>query len=186
MYNEYKQILNGILTLELTPPEGYTMNTFEKRTLRILLIFGILSFLNLMRKPPVKDWMIIFFFKGYLASILDKLVVKKGYISYPVKLFKWFDISFMFDYLLYPIACVYYNQATKSSNLFAIFIKTLYFSVPMAVAEYFFETRTSLISFKKGWNSFTSLYSLTFTFLISRAFIAIIRKLPNKSVPENE
>lgn len=161
------------------------MNKFEKNTLRFLLLFSIVSFLNLMRKPPVKDWMLIFLFKGYLSSILDKLVVRKGYISYPVKLFKSFDISFIFDYLLYPIACVYYNQATKSSNLFGILIKSLFFSVPMALVEHFFETRTSLIRFKKGWTSFTSFYSLTITFLISRTFIAIIRKLPNKPVQEN-
>ncbi|WP_394186270.1 CBO0543 family protein [Metabacillus halosaccharovorans] len=117
--------------------------------------------------------------------MLDKLVVRKGYISYPVKLFKSFDISFIFDYLLYPIACVYYNQVTKSSNLFGILIKTLFFSVPMALVEHFFETRTSLINFKKGWNAFTSFYSMTFTFLMSRTFIAIIRKLPNKQIPEN-
>ena len=138
-----------------------------------------------MRKPPVKDWMLIFLFKGYLSSILDKLVVRKGYISYPVKLFKSFDISFIFDYLLYPIACVYYNQVTKSSNLFGILIKSLFFSVPMALVEHFFETRTSLINFKKGWNAFTSFYSMTFTFLTARTFIAIIRKLPNKQIPEN-
>jgi hypothetical protein len=161
------------------------MNKFEKNTQRILLIFGLISFFNLMRKPPVKDWMLIFLFKGYLSSILDKLVVKKGYISYPVRLFKWFDISFIFDYLLYPIACVYYNQATKSSDFFGILFKTLYFSVPMGIVEHFFETRTSLINFKKGWNSFTSFYTLTITFLVSRTFIAIIRKLPNRPVSEN-
>ncbi len=162
------------------------MHKFEKNTLRLLLIFGLLSFLNLMRKPPVKDWMLIFLFKGYLSSILDKLVTKKGYISYPVKLFKLFDISFIFDYLLYPIACVYYNQVTKSSNLLTIFMKSLYFSIPMTLVEHFFETRTSLIKFKKGWSSFTSFYTITITFLISRTFIAIIRKSPNTPVPRNK
>jgi len=161
------------------------MNKFEKNTLRFLFVFGLISFFNLMRKPPVKDWMLIFLFKGYLSSILDKLVVGKGYISYPIKLFKSFDISFIFDYLLYPIACVYYNQVTKSSNIFGILFKTLFFSVPMGLVEHYFETRTSLIKFKKGWNSFTSFYTLTITFLISRTFIAIIRKLHNKPVPEN-
>jgi hypothetical protein len=161
------------------------MNKFEKNTLRFLLLFGIVSFFNLMRKPPVKDWMLIFLFKGYLSSILDKLVVRKGYVSYPIKLFKWFDISFIFDYLLFPIACVYYNQVTKTSSLPGIFIKLLFFSVPMTLIEYFFETRTRLIKFKKGWNAFTSFYSITITFLISRTFIVILRKFPNKRVPKN-
>ncbi|NQD64382.1 hypothetical protein HP456_00405 [Bacillus haikouensis] len=159
--------------------------TFEKNTLRFLLVFGLIAFCKLMKKPPTKDWMMVFLFKGYLSSILDKLVVRKGYIAYPVKLFKSFDISFIFDYLLYPISCVYYNQVTRSSNIFGIILKSFYFSIPMALVEHFFEKKTSLIKFKKGWNTYTSLISLTITFLISRGFIAIIRKANNKPVPEN-
>lgn len=160
-------------------------NKFEKNTLWFLLIFGCITFLNLVRKPPTKDWMIVFLFKGYLSSIIDKLLVRKGYIKYPVKLVKSFDISLIFDYLLYPVACVYYNQVTMKSNFFGIVSKVFYFSIPMAIVEHFFEKRTRLISFKKGWNSFISFLSLTITFYISRAFIAIIRKANNSPVPEN-
>ncbi|MCA1040082.1 hypothetical protein LCM00_11280 [Bacillus infantis] len=162
------------------------MNKFEKNTLRFLLIFGLISLVKLMRKPPVKDWMLIFLFKGFISSIIDKLLVRKGYITYPVKLLKSFDVSFIFDYLLYPIACVYFNQATKSSSLFGILIKVLYFSLPMAVAEHFLEKRTKLIKFKKGWNSLTSFYSMTLIFLLSRTFIAFIRKADNTPVPDNK
>ncbi|MEN8702175.1 CBO0543 family protein [Bacillus infantis] len=162
------------------------MYKFEKNTLRFLFIFGLISFFNLMRKPPVKDWMLIFLFKGYLSSIIDKMLVRKGYITYPVKLIKSFDVSFIFDYLLYPIACVYFNQATKSSTLKGILMKSICFSGPMAIVEHFFEKKTSLIKFKKGWNSFTSFYSLTFTFLISRAFIAFMRKASNAQAPDRE
>ncbi len=159
--------------------------TFEKSVLWALFIFGIISFINLIRKPPAKDWLLIFLFKGFLASILDNLIVKKGYIKYPVKLFKSFDFSFIFDYVLYPITCVYYNQVTKKSNIFGIFFKVFYFSIPMTVTEHLLEKYTSLIKFKKGWNSFTSFYSLSITFLIARAFIAIVRKADNNPVPKN-
>jgi hypothetical protein len=161
------------------------MQRFEKNTLRFLLVFGIIAFTNLMRKPPTKDWMLIFLFKGFLSSILDNIVVTKGYIKYPVKLFKTFDISFIFDYLLYPVACVYYNQLTKTSNVFGILIKTFCFSIPMTLIEHFLESRTSLIKFKKGWNTLTSFYTMTLTFLVSRSFIAIMRKAPNAPVPDN-
>jgi hypothetical protein len=158
---------------------------FEKNTLRFLLIFGLIAFITLIRKPPAKDWIIIFLFKGYLSSILNKMVVHKGYIRYPVKLFKSFDISIIFDYLLFPVSCIYYNQVTKSANIIGIILKTFCFSVPMTLIEHFFETRTSLISYKKGWNSYVSLISITITFLLSRGFIAIIRKANNKPVPES-
>ncbi|WP_102344772.1 CBO0543 family protein [Bacillus sp. Marseille-P3661] len=158
---------------------------FEKNALRFLFVIGLISFLNLVRKPPTKDWIIIFLFKGFLSSILDNLVVSKGYIKYPVKIFKTFDISFIFDYLLYPVTCIYYNQITKNSTIPGIFMKTFYFSIPMTLIEYFLEKKTQLINFKKGWTIKTSFYSLTVTFLISRTFIAIIRKANNKPVPEN-
>ena len=160
-------------------------HTLEKNILKALLIFGIISFINLMRKPPVKDWLLIFLFKGFISTILDNIIVKKGYIKYPINLFKHFDISFIFDCLLYPINCVYYNQVTKKSNILGIIVKSFYFTVPMAVTEYFLEKKTSLIKFKKGWNSLTSFYSLSITFLISRTFIAIVRKANNNPVPKN-
>nr|WP_323131901.1 CBO0543 family protein [Bacillus infantis] len=107
-------------------------------------------------------------------------------MTYPVKLVKSFDVSFIFDYLLYPIACVYCNQVTRTSSLIGILMKALCFSLPMALVEHFFEKRTSLIKFKKGWNSLISFFSLTVTFLISRTFIAIIRKANNTPVPDNK
>ncbi|UGB28746.1 CBO0543 family protein [Metabacillus sp. B2-18] len=158
---------------------------FEKNTLRFLMVLGLIMFVNLIRKPPTKDWMLIFLFKGYISSILDKLAVTKNKIVYPVNLFKWFDISFIFDYLLFPVVCVYYNQITKSSNLFWTIAKTFYFSIPMTLIEHFFEKRTSLIKFKNGWNIYWSLITLSLTFLISRTYIALVRKADNTPVPKN-
>ncbi|WP_338448355.1 CBO0543 family protein [Niallia oryzisoli] len=159
--------------------------SLEMNILRVLLILGIITIINLIRKPPVKDWFFIFVLKGCLSSILDTLVVKKGYIKYPVTLLKSVSISFGFDYLLYPIACVYYHQITKSSNIVGILIKALYFSIPMAITEYFLEKKTNLINFKKGWNSFTSFWTMTITFLISRLIIALVRKCDKTPIPEN-
>ncbi|WP_160725377.1 CBO0543 family protein [Bacillus sp. USDA818B3_A] len=158
---------------------------FEKNTLRLLLLFGIISLLYSIRKPPVKDWLLIFLFKGFISSILDNLLVKKGYLKYPVNLFTSFDYSFIFDYLIYPVTCLFYNQLTMKSNILGILFKTLYFSVPMSVAEHFLEKHTRLIKFNKGWTSLTSFFALTFTFLISRTFIAIVRKMNNNPIPKN-
>lgn len=159
---------------------------FEKYTLRFLMVFGLIMFANLMRKPPTKDWLLIFLFKGYISSILDKTIVTNNKIIYPVKLVKWFDISFVFDYILFPVVCVYYNQITKSSSLIWIIIKIFYFSIPMTLLEYFFETRTSLIKFRNGWNIYHSFLTMSLSFLVSRAYIALIRNADNTNVPENK
>lgn len=157
----------------------------EKNILWFLLIFGIISLIKINRKQPVKDWTIIFLLHGFLSSIFDTIVVKKGYVKYPVTLLKSVNISFGFDFLLFPIVCMYYNQVTKSSNILVILIKTLCFSIPMAVIEHFLEKYTDLIKFKKGWTSFTSFWTLSITFLISRLIIAFVRKEAQTPVPEN-
>ncbi|GKU82703.1 CBO0543 family protein [Niallia sp. NCCP-28] len=147
----------------------------EKTILICLYIFGISFLVKIIRKPPIKDWVLIFLFKGYTASILDILLVKEGVIKYPVNLYKKLNISFLFDYLLFPVTCVYYNQLTLHSNIYLIFLKSLYFSVPMTLMEHLIEKNTALIKYKKSWNSFYSLITITLTFLISRLFIGLVR-----------
>lgn len=61
---------------------GYKMGKHvQKNIIRLLFIFGLCSFFNLIRKPPLKDWLLIFFMKSYVATILDTLLVKKGYLK---------------------------------------------------------------------------------------------------------
>ncbi|WP_078542948.1 CBO0543 family protein [Litchfieldia alkalitelluris] len=154
--------------------------TFEKYILRALFLFGIASFINLVRKPPVKDWLLIFFLKGYMSSILDKVLVREGYITYPTKFFKKFDVSIIFDYVLFPISCVYFNQVTEKSRLTDIFIKLFYFSVPMALGEAWLEMNTQVIKYKKGWTPLKSFISLSLTFLVVRGVMYLIRRLDMK------
>ena len=108
---------------------------FEKNFLLIIIAIGIASFCNLIRKPPSKEWLIVFLLKSYIASILDNLAVKKGYIEYPYKLIINFDISVIFSYLIYPISCVYFNQTTKNSNLKGILAQCLLFSIPSTTLQ---------------------------------------------------
>ncbi|MFL6562680.1 MAG: CBO0543 family protein [Bacillus sp. (in: firmicutes)] len=153
---------------------------FEKNILRLLFVFGIGTFFNLIRKPPLKDWLIIFLMKSYIATILDNLLVKKGYLKYPVNLFKTFDISVLFSYLIFPISCIYYNQITKNSSIIGIIIKCLLFSIPAAFAEGWLEKNTKLIKYKKSWTMLHSLASIASTFLIVRGLIVIIRRTAEK------
>lgn len=149
----------------------------DEAILYFFLFSGIALFINLIRKPPIKDWLLIFFFKAYISSTVDTLLVKKDYLKYPIRIFDSFNISFIFDYLLFPISCVYYNQLTKHSNFIGVVLKVLYFSIPMAIIEHWLVIKTKLIEYKKGWTSFTSFFSLTITFLITRSFIALVRKI---------
>ncbi|MFP5114179.1 CBO0543 family protein [Bacillaceae bacterium C204] len=155
-------------------------NQFEKNILRLLFVFGIGTFFNLIRKPPIKDWLLIFLLKSYIATILDNLLVKKGYIKYPVNLFKTFDISVLFSYLIFPISCIYYNQVTKNSSIFGIIGKCILFTLPSTLVESWLERNTKLVKYKKSWTSLHSFVSIGFTFLIVRALMALIGRTAEK------
>jgi hypothetical protein len=144
------------------------------------------AFLNILRKPPLKDWLIIFLLKSYIASILDNLLVKKGYLKYPVKTLKTFDISVLFSYLLFPVTCIYFNQATKNSNILDIFIKCFLFSFPSAVAEHWIERKTNLIKYKKSWTSLHSFFSIAATFLFVRFTMILIRVVASKQLRKTD
>jgi hypothetical protein len=155
-------------------------NQFEKNIIRGLFAFGIGAFFNLVRKPPVKDWLLIFLLKSYIATILDNLLVKKGYLKYPVNLFKSFDISVLFSYLIFPVSCVYFNQITQKSSVTGIIMKCILFTVPSTLAETWLEKNTKLIKYKKSWTSLHSFTSIASTFLLVRLLIALIRKTAAK------
>ncbi len=158
---------------------------YEKNFLRILFILGIASFFNLLRKPPLKDWLIIFLVKSYLASILDNLLVKKGYLTYPVNLLKTFDVSVLFSYLIFPVTCIYFNQVTKNSGFVGILIKCLFFSVPSAFIEHWIERKTNLIQYKKNWTSTYSFLSIAGTFLLVRFLMVLVRKASIKQLEKS-
>lgn len=130
----------------------------------------------------MNEWLIVFFLKSYISSFVDTIVNKKGYVRYPINLVNIFDISVLFNYLLFPLSCVYFNQFTKNSSLVGIFTKVLLFSGPMAIIEDWLEKKTKLVKYSKGWTSFTSFISITFTFLLVRGMMFIVRKLNKEAI----
>jgi hypothetical protein len=149
----------------------------QKKLLRIILGVGLLLIPFAFKREKLKDWLLIFFLKGYIASFLDQIIVKKKRISYPVRFMsKYFDSSLLFDYLLFPLLCVFYNRTSEKSNLHSIFLQSLIYTTPMTVLEVILEKKTNLIRYKKNWNWLITYSTLVVTFLFVRGFIVIIRK----------
>ena len=149
----------------------------QKKLLRIILGVGLLLIPFAFKREKLKDWFLIFFLKGYISSFLDQIIVKKKQISYPVRFMsKYFDSSILFDYLLFPILCVFYNRTSEKSNLHSIFLQSFIYSTPMTVLEVILEKNTNLIRYNKNWNWLITYSTLVVTFLFVRGFIAIIRK----------
>ena len=149
----------------------------QKKLLRIILGVGLLLIPFAFKREKLKDWLLIFFLKGYIANFLDQIIVKKKRISYPVRFMsKYFDSSLLFDYLLFPLLCVFYNRTSEKSNLHSIFLQSLIYTTPMTVLEVILEKKTNLIQYKKNWNWLITYSTLVVTFLFVRGFIVIIRK----------
>jgi len=150
----------------------------QKKLLRIVLGVGLLLIPFAFKREKLKDWLLIFFLKGYISSFLDQIIVKKKQISYPVRFMsKYFDSSLLFDYLLFPLLCVFYNRTSEKSNLHSIFLQSFIYTTPITVLEVILEKKTNLIRYKKNWNWLITYSTLVVTFLFVRGFIAIIRKL---------
>lgn len=150
---------------------------FEGKLIKTLYFFGIASFIYFIKKPLSKDWLLVFFIKSYFTSMVDQIVVKRKLIEYPSRSPSFFSTSFLFDYLLFPMTCVFYNQLTKDSRIINTIIKVFYFSIPMTIVELWLERNTKLVKYKKGWNWKTTFFSVSASFLLVRFSMFLIRKL---------
>ena len=167
----------------------YNLNKNSQRIfLRILFIvtLGVLPFL--LKKPPRRDWIIVFVYNAVTNGILDRMIVKRKTVQYPVRpLPKLFKIHVLFDFLVYPTITIIINQLTYKVKPLMIFFKLFYIIIPMLFIELWAERKTDLVKWKKGWEWYHTLASLTAKSLLTRLVIAVIRYVrEKKEVARNE
>lgn len=122
-----------------------------------------------------RDWVVVFLFKSLLDITIDAALVKANLLIYPVRLLaRFYDISLLFDFWVFPVLCVLYNQVTRERSLWPIIYYAALFSVGMTLIEYFLELYTGLIEYI-NWSWYVTFIGLTLTFLASRLFIAFFR-----------
>jgi hypothetical protein len=146
-----------------------------------LIIFFICNIAILIpviiRKPPVKDWLIVYFFNAATNFIADSFLSAHKIVNYPVRFLpKVFKTHILFDFLIYPTFSIIYNQMTERDRPFAIFYKLVLFSFPMFMIEFWAERRTSLIEWRKGWKWYHTVSSVIVKSLLTRSFIGLIRR----------
>ena len=150
----------------------------QKKLLRIVLGVGLLLIPFAFKREKLKDWLLIFFLKGYISSFLDQIIVKKKHISYPVRFMsKYFDSSILFDYLLFPLLCVFYNRTSEKSNLHSIFLQSFIYSTPMTVLEVILEKKTNLIRYKKNWNWLITYFNVSCHIFVCSRFHCDYKKV---------
>lgn len=122
-----------------------------------------------------RDWVVVFLFKNLLDNIFGIVVVNLNLLEYPVRFLPHlFEGSLLFEFWIFPILCILYNQVTRVSGLGAILYYAFIYSALITGAEYILEVYTDLIHYI-NWHWYTTLVTIFATFLISRAFIAFFR-----------
>ncbi|TLS35061.1 CBO0543 family protein [Pseudalkalibacillus caeni] len=158
----------------------------ERLILRGLLLFGLTATAFLIRRPPTKDWVLVFFLKGVISSFIGMYVVSKKWLKYPVRLApKSFHSSLLFDYLLFPLACVAYNQTSYRSKFPGMIFQAVLYTTPMTLFEVWLEKNTQLIKYIK-WSWFHTFTSLFVTFVSVRAFMEWIRDITSRQAKEKK
>lgn len=142
--------------------------------LRGITILGLGCLPFLMIKQPRKNWIIVFFLKGLFSIIIDNYIVRKKRVEYPVRFLpNFYDICLLFDCLLFPLACTYFNQVTYHAKPLSILKISLWFSLPITLIEWMLEKKTDLVKWKK-WSVMHTYISENAMFLLVRALMELI------------
>lgn len=102
----------------------------------------------------MRENLVIFFSKGVIATLLDAYVVGTNKVEYPVRPFpRIFKTNIVYDMLFFPLLSVVWVKLSYHDKLPKILLKSLIFSVPMSLGQWFFEKDTNLFKWKKWYPS---------------------------------
>lgn len=141
-----------------------------------LLIIGIALFLYSLRKPPIKDLLLIYFMTSFFSIFLGVIVVEEKLIEYPISfLSNYFSSSLLYEYLLFPVVCIYFYQATYNSKYPSMILKCLLFTSVLTIIEILLERYTDLIDYL-NWSGVHSFISIFFLMLFIRISMKVINR----------
>lgn len=149
----------------------------EKKLLNILIALCLAAFPFLFRGSKMRENLVVFFSKGILATLMDIYVVAKKRIEYPVRPFpRIFKTNIIYDMLFFPLLTVLWVKFSQNDHLGKTFLKSLLFTVPMSIGQWYFEKNSRLFKWKK-WTPFHTFGSCTSTMFTIRAFLGLLKKL---------
>lgn len=157
----------------------------DKFILYGLSLFGLVLLPIALKQKPKRDWIIVFLLKTMISGFLGNIIAAKKLLEFPIRLFPVaFKSSVLYDNLLFPLICVFYNQTSYKSKPISIISQAFIYSIPMTFIEYILEKQTNLIKYNQ-WTWYYTFFSLAGTFLLVRGAIAYIRKITQTESSEN-
>jgi hypothetical protein len=149
----------------------------EKKLLNILSVLCIFFLPFLFTGSKVRENLVVFLSKGVLATLIDAYVVGTKRVSYPVRPFpKIFNTNIIYDFLAFPLLAVVWVKLSYNDKLPMILLKSLFFSVPFIVVQWFLEMNTRLFKFKK-WSPLHTFASVNFTMFSIRGLVGLLKKI---------
>ncbi|MBM7573326.1 CBO0543 family protein [Aquibacillus albus] len=141
----------------------------ERLIIKFGIVFGVLAFPTLFRKPSAKIWIPLYLCNCIVNYLFDMALVKTKKVMYPIRFLpKIFKINVVYDFLVCPFLSVWYCQSTYNSKLSGLIIKLLVFGIPQAIYEVFLERKTDALKFKGNWRWFHSFFLVFVVKIISR------------------
>ncbi|NER40350.1 hypothetical protein G3M54_02080 [Bacillus megaterium NBRC 15308 = ATCC 14581] len=136
-------------------------NKLERRFLKYTTIIFLGSLPLVLKKVNIKDLLLILFMNGYTNAILDRFLVNRNILSYPVRFIpKEFKSNVLFDFLYLPTVSLWLYQLTKNDKPFKIMFKIVSIVSSLFLFELWAEKNTKLIKWKKDGNGITALLVL--------------------------
>ncbi len=151
------------------------MLTLDYMIMIVATVMSIVILICVIDWRYFRDWVVVYLFKCVVDFAWGSPVVSLKLIRYPVRLLPhYYETCIFFELWIFPILCIWYNQVTRKRSLGGILLYALLFSAAITAIEYPLERYTRLITYIE-WSWFTTFYTLTITFLMSRTFIAFFR-----------
>jgi hypothetical protein len=153
------------------------LKEMEKLMIKGLFALCILGFPFLVKKPNLKEMLIVFFSKGILSTLIDAYVVNTKRIKYPVRPFpKIFSTNILYDMLFFPLLSVIWIKQSYHDNIPKILLKSLTWSIPMSFLQWFLERKSMLFKWEK-WSIFHTFGSISFTLLTIRGLHGLVKRM---------
>ncbi|AZV41588.1 hypothetical protein BAOM_0977 [Peribacillus asahii] len=148
----------------------------ERIILWSMLIIGIALLFFSLRKPPTKDLILIFLLTSFFSTFLGVIVVEEKMLEYPISfLSNYFSSSILYEYLILPVVCIYFYQATYYSRYPSIILKCTLYTAFLTIIEVIFERYTDLIKYHT-WTWIHTFISIFFLFMFIRILMQLINK----------
>ncbi|MFA9557267.1 CBO0543 family protein [Evansella sp. AB-rgal1] len=156
-------------------------NKPQRKFLRISLILNLALLIPLLlRKPPIKDWVIVYLFNALTNILIDNTLANYKIVKYPLRLFsKSFDTHILFDCFIYPTFTIWYNQLTYKDKIIPIIYKLVLITIPPFLIELWAVKNTDLIKWSNKWKWYHTFFGLILKSLMTRLVIATVRKVEN-------